>query len=82
MNVINLPSPNHDSRDGQVVDTLVLHYTGMKDGARALERLTDPASKVSSHYVVDEAGQIFLLVDEQMRAWHAGKAYWLSLIHI
>ena len=55
---------------------LVMHYTGMKDGARALERLTDPASKVSSHYVVDELGGVFSLVDEQMRAWHAGKAYW------
>ena len=71
-----IPSPNHDDRDGQAIDMLVMHYTGMKDGARALERLTDAESQVSAHYVVDELGGVFSLVDEQMRAWHAGKAYW------
>ena len=71
-----LPSPNCDSRDGHAIDMLVLHYTGMKDGARAMDRLTDPTAEVSAHYVVDEQGQAFALVSEDMRAWHAGKAYW------
>lgn len=74
--MISIPSPNFDSRGGQPIDMLVLHYTGMKDGARALDRLTDAAAQVSAHYVVDEQGQVFQLVDETMRAWHAGKAFW------
>ncbi len=32
--------------------------------------------RVSAHYVVDEAGQIYSLVPEEHRAWHAGVASW------
>lgn len=73
---IDYPSPNFDSRENISPTILVLHYTGMVSGAAALERLCDPASKVSSHYVVEEDGRIFRLVDEEMRAWHAGVSYW------
>ena len=32
--IIERPSPNHDARpDGQAVDILLLHYTGMESGA-------------------------------------------------
>ena len=69
------PSPNFDARDG-LVDMLVLHYTGMESGDAALARLCDPAAKVSAHYVVGEDGQIFSLVPETARAWHAGVSFW------
>ncbi len=55
---------------------LVLHYTGMKTGDAALERLCDPKAEVSAHYLIDEAGDVFALVDESERAWHAGVAMW------
>lgn len=35
-----------------------------------------PLSRVSAHYVVDEAGMIYSLVPEQHRAWHAGVSNW------
>jgi N-acetylmuramoyl-L-alanine amidase len=71
------PSPNHDARSlGQSVDMLVLHYTGMRTAAAAIERLCDPAAKVSAHYLVDEDGTVWSLVDEARRAWHAGVAFW------
>ena len=35
-----------------------------------------PLSRVSSHYVVDEQGQIYSLVPEEHRAWHAGASSW------
>ncbi len=35
-----------------------------------------PLSRVSAHYVVDEAGQIYSLVPEEHRAWHAGVSSW------
>ncbi|KAF0113495.1 MAG: N-acetylmuramoyl-L-alanine amidase [Rhodospirillaceae bacterium] len=70
-------SPNHDSRpDGQGVDMLVLHYTGMADAGSALARLTDPTTKVSAHYVIDEDGTILRMVAEERRAWHAGRSFW------
>ncbi|BDG71128.1 N-acetylmuramoyl-L-alanine amidase [Roseomonas fluvialis] len=55
---------------------LVLHYTGMRSGAEAIERLRDPAAKVSSHYVVEEDGAIFRLVPDHRRAAHAGISHW------
>jgi N-acetylmuramoyl-L-alanine amidase len=55
---------------------IVLHYTGMLTGAEALARLTDAASKVSCHYLVDEDGTIVSLVPEGKRAWHAGVSFW------
>ncbi len=70
-------SPNHDARPAGVpVDILLLHYTGMKTAETAIERLCDPAAKVSCHWVVDEDGTILRLVDESRRAWHAGVSSW------
>lgn len=76
MQIIQKPSPNFDSRDGQSVDMLVLHYTGMQSAEAALARLCDATAKVSAHYMVSEDGNIFQLVDENNRAWHAGVSYW------
>ena len=75
MNVVEAPSPNFDSRTAPP-GVLVLHYTGMKTGQEALDRLRDPAAKVSSHYLVEEDGRVFRLVAEERRAWHAGASYW------
>ena len=58
------------------MDVLVLHYTGMQSGDAAIERLCDPASRVSSHYVVAEDGTVWRLVPEDRRAWHAGISFW------
>ena len=57
---------------GQSVSILLLHYTGMENAAKALHWLTTPESEVSCHYLVDEHGAITQMVDENMRAWHAG----------
>ncbi len=35
-----------------------------------------PLSRVSAHYVVDEAGVVYALVPEEHRAWHAGAGSW------
>ena len=75
--MIDLPSPNRRAREaGAVIDTLVLHYTGMRSGSAAIDRLRDPAAQVSSHYVVEEDGRVFRLVPEALRAAHAGISFW------
>jgi len=77
MEIHQRPSPNHDARpDGQAVDILLLHYTGMQSAEAALERMCDPAAKVSAHYCVEEDGRVWRLVAEERRAWHAGRALW------
>jgi N-acetylmuramoyl-L-alanine amidase len=71
------PSPNHGERkDGRRPDMIVLHYTGMRHADSALELLKAPGSDVSTHYFVFEDGRIIQLVQENRRAWHAGKSFW------
>jgi len=87
MRRIERPSPNHDSRneegrDDVAIDMLVLHYTGMASAAAALDRLCDPAAKVSAHYVIDEDGTVTALVPEDRRAWHAGVSHWAGASNI
>lgn len=69
-------SPNFDDRKDSVVDMLVLHYTDMLTTKDAVAQLCNPDSKVSAHYVVAEDGEVFALVDEDKRAWHAGESHW------
>lgn len=69
-------SPNFNSRKGIRPSLVVLHYTGMESAAAARARLCDPASQVSSHYLVSESGEVDALVPEEMRAWHAGAGSW------
>jgi len=70
-------SPNHDARGfGRRVDAVCLHYTGMVSAQAALDRLCDPAAKVSCHYLIEEDGTAWQLVEEDRRAWHAGVSNW------
>jgi N-acetylmuramoyl-L-alanine amidase len=75
--IIERPSPNFGERAaGGPIDILLLHYTGMASAGAALERLCDPAAKVSSHYLIDEDGTCYGLVAEEKRAQHAGVSFW------
>jgi N-acetylmuramoyl-L-alanine amidase len=70
-------SPNFEDRPDSIKPSyIILHYTGMKSAKEALDRLCDSASKVSAHYLIDEGGDVYQLVDESKRAWHAGESYW------
>ncbi len=82
MKVKQLSSPNYDERKGAPIDILLLHYTGMPTGDAAVARLRDPESRVSAHYVIEEDGSVFQLVDEECRAWHAGMSYWAGETNI
>ncbi len=75
MNITFTASPNFNERTGDV-NMIVLHYTGMESGDAALERMCDPESKVSAHFMVWEDGEVSQLVGEDKRAWHAGVGGW------
>ena len=79
--ITEFKSPNCGTRkpeQGHVpeIDTLVIHYTGMMPTERARDWLCDPASQVSAHYLLDEDGTGWRLVEEEDRAWHAGVGCW------
>lgn len=70
-------SPNFGPRrDGLRPELVVLHYTAMASCDAAARALCDPAREVSAHYLISETGEVTALVDEEMRAWHAGAGEW------
>jgi N-acetylmuramoyl-L-alanine amidase len=72
-----VPAVNVEPRRGVgQPNMLVLHYTGMQTAAKAVHWLACAESRVSCHYVIDEAGRITQLVPEALRAWHAGISSW------
>ena len=79
--MIDAPSPNFDAR-ALPISMIVLHYTGMETAQAAIDRLRDPEAKVSAHYLVDEDGTILRMVDEDRRAWHAGRSHWRGITDV
>ena len=64
------------------ITMIVLHYTAISTCEESLARLcdtTNEAGRVSAHYLVNRDGRILNLVDESMRAWHAGVSSWKGL---
>lgn len=72
-----LPSPNFGPRRGDLQpDLIVIHFTAMASAEAALERLCDAEAEVSAHYLIGGNGTLWQLVEEEMRAWHAGAGSW------
>lgn len=69
---VSYRSRNYNTRpEGARIRGLVLHSS---EGAFPSDRawLCNPASEVSSHYLIAPEGTIYQLVDDAKRAWHAG----------
>ena len=71
-------SPNFDLKKRKVKDIkfIVFHYTGMKNEKEAIRKLTDSYSKVSSHYLIKNNGEVITLVPDLYISWHAGISSW------
>jgi len=53
---------------------LVLHHTAMDDDEACISFFLDPASFVSSHFLVGRDGRLYQFVSLEHRAWHAGSS--------
>lgn len=58
---------------------IVLHYTAMQSCEAAAERLCAPEFEVSAHYLIGADGTVIQMVDEALRAWHAGAGQWAGV---
>ena len=87
---MNLPitkksSPHFEVRaNGVMPSFLILHYTESlgpddPDGYFMGTKPHPTGGRVSAHYMIDEAGAITQYVEEDKRAWHAGKSYWAGV---
>ena len=69
--LINKPSPNFQSRDGNTPKYICLHI--MVGTIQSTDFwFADPASEVSSHYGVALSGEVHQYVDEKVSAWANG----------
>jgi len=72
----NFKSPNFNDRKSKKIEIIVIHYTALSSISNSLKYLCSKKNKVSSHYLISKAGDIYSLVSEKKRAWHAGQSYW------
>ena len=63
-------------RDRKLIKFIIIHYTGMKKESEALKRLSNPKSKVSTHYFIKNNGTVINMVPDDYVAWHAGISHW------
>jgi len=69
-------SPNFTPRKSRKIQSIIIHYTGMRTLSASIKRLKSKQSKVSCHYLIDNGGKIIQMVKDQDIAWHAGISYW------
>ncbi len=64
--------PYFDERNAEI-DMIVIHSMAhdVDSALKSFER-----HQVSAHYMIDEKGKIYQFVDDEKRAWHAGKSFW------
>ena len=63
-------------RSKKSIKFIIIHYTGMKNQSKAIEKLCHLNSKVSAHYFIKNDGKLLNLVPDLYEAWHAGRSSW------
>lgn len=76
-----VPSPNYGARQPFLI---VLHFTGEGSVRAALHtlRTANSSGSVSAHYLIGSDGNIYQLVRDLQRAWHAGAGRWGTITDI
>ena len=71
-------SPNFDrkKRLANSIKIIVIHYTGMQSERESIIKLCNRKSKVSSHFLINQNGKVYRMVQDNKIAWHAGKSCW------
>ncbi|MEJ7609928.1 MAG: N-acetylmuramoyl-L-alanine amidase [Ferruginibacter sp.] len=55
---------------------VIIHYTAQNSCDKTLETFTTPAREVSAHYVICKDGTLHHMLNDYLRAWHAGVGKW------
>ena len=62
----NLRKPNY----------VVIHHTAQDSAGQTLKTFTTPRTEVSAHYVIGRDGRVYHMLNDYLRAWHAGEGKW------
>lgn len=55
---------------------IILHHTAQDSLAQTLKTFTITRTQVSAHYVIAKDGRVVQMVNDYLRAWHAGNSTW------
>lgn len=55
---------------------VIIHHTAQKSCEQTLKTFTLERTSVSSHYVICEDGTLHHMLNDYLRAWHAGNSKW------
>ena len=73
MPAYNAYTTNFGMRKPNIV---VIHYTAQNSCEQTLQTFTKPVTQVSAHYVICKDGTLNHMLNDYLRAWHAGAGKW------
>jgi N-acetylmuramoyl-L-alanine amidase len=76
-----VPSPNHSPRQPVLI---VIHATEQHGVQESLDtlRTANSGGPVSAHYLIGRDGDLYQLVSDERRAWHAGPGRWGTITDV
>jgi N-acetylmuramoyl-L-alanine amidase len=55
---------------------IIIHHTAQDSLQKTLRTFTSQKTKVSAHYVISRDGKVVHMLNDYLRAWHAGNSSW------
>ncbi|MWB95992.1 N-acetylmuramoyl-L-alanine amidase [Flavobacterium sp. GA093] len=55
---------------------VIIHHTAQDSLEQTISTFTKVKTQVSAHYVISENGKVVQMLNDYLRAWHAGNATW------
>ncbi len=68
-----IPTVNFGSRKP---DFVIIHHTAQDSLAQTIRTFTLERTQVSAHYIVSRDGEVVQMLNDDLRAWHAGSGKW------
>lgn len=61
---------------------VVIHHTAQNSCEQTLQTFTKPRTQVSAHYVICRDGKVQHMLNDYLRAWHAGSGSWGNITDV
>src|SRR5690242_3795394 len=61
---------------------VIIHHTAQNSCDQTLHTFTLPRTQVSAHYVICKDGTVHHMLNDYLRAWHAGVSKWGNLTDV
>lgn len=61
---------------------IIIHHTAQNSCQQTLRTFTLPRTQVSAHYVICKDGNVYQMLNDYLRAWHAGVSKWGNMTDI